>query len=682
MHHLAVNRPWPDDGHLHHEVVPAARLQAREHAHLRPALDLEDPHAVGATEHVVGRSILGRHLMHRHRGSAARHHVECLANAREHAQGEHVDFEDPHGLDVILVPLDDAAAGHGRIAHRDQGAERFIAEDEAAHMLGQVPREADQRGGDRGQLRDAPVTGPEPRFLERGKDRGPVVAIAAMAHPAIDAARHAIDRIGREAHGLGDLAHRHAAAHADGLGAQCRALAAEAAVDVLDHFLAALVLEVDVDVGRLVALAAHEAFEQHVDACRIHRRDPQAPADGAVGGGAAPLAEDPARACEAHDVVDSQEERGVVEVLDQREFMFDQGAHTIGDAVGMPLGRPLPGAHAQPGHRRVAIGHEFSWGAVLDVSKIEPRAGRGDGLGAIERMRNACVQPLHLFRRTQEALGIRCQQRACTLERGAVADAAQHVVRHLAFDDVHVGRMGGHHRDPHVLGKHARLPPTVGVIALGRVRERKRDPAGGATCQVGQRLVERGRRHLHAAARHHDRVQAIEAAIEVMPVQSRRCGRWRHAGIGIMPRASDSVIGCIHAGCRAPVAARVPERDETAEVGVAGVIHAAEHQVDLLVASRDAQPAGDDRPDAGITCRDMRAHGAGERVAIGDRDGADAECASLLHQFLGLAGPFEETERADDIQRDRCAWMEHGTHVHAPSTHHEPSSCLTRASQA
>ena len=38
--------------------------------------------------------------------------------------------------------------------------------------------------------------------------------------------------------------------------------AAVLAVDVLDHLLAALVLEVDVDVGRLVALGADEALEQ------------------------------------------------------------------------------------------------------------------------------------------------------------------------------------------------------------------------------------------------------------------------------------------------------------------------------------------------------------------------------------------------------------------------------------
>ena len=68
-------------------------------------------------------------------------------------------------------------------------------------------------------------------------------------------------------------------------------------VDVLDHLLAPLVLEVDVDVGRLVALDADEALEQQVRAARVDLGDVQAVADERVGGAAAALAEDaPARA--------------------------------------------------------------------------------------------------------------------------------------------------------------------------------------------------------------------------------------------------------------------------------------------------------------------------------------------------------------------------------------------------
>ena len=35
MHHLSLDRPGADDGHLDHQVVEAARLQARQHGLLR-----------------------------------------------------------------------------------------------------------------------------------------------------------------------------------------------------------------------------------------------------------------------------------------------------------------------------------------------------------------------------------------------------------------------------------------------------------------------------------------------------------------------------------------------------------------------------------------------------------------------------------------------------------------------
>jgi hypothetical protein len=67
-----------------------------------------------------------------------------------------------------------------------------------------------------------------------------------------------------EAHGLADLAHRALAAVVDDGGAEPGAVAAVAAVDVLDHLLAAFVLEVDVDVGGLVAGLGDEALEDQV----------------------------------------------------------------------------------------------------------------------------------------------------------------------------------------------------------------------------------------------------------------------------------------------------------------------------------------------------------------------------------------------------------------------------------
>ena len=51
------------------------------------------------------------------------------------------------------------------------------------------------------------------------------------------------------------------------------AIAAIALVDILDHLLAPLMLEIDIDVGRLLALLRDEALEQKIDFVRIDGGD-------------------------------------------------------------------------------------------------------------------------------------------------------------------------------------------------------------------------------------------------------------------------------------------------------------------------------------------------------------------------------------------------------------------------
>ena len=97
---------------------------------------------------------------------------------------------------------------------------------------------------------------------------------------------------------LADLADRAARAVADHGGGETGAVAAVFLVDVLDHLLAPLVLEIDIDVGRLVARGADEALEQDVDAGRVDRGDAEAVADDRIGRRAAPLAQDAAAARE------------------------------------------------------------------------------------------------------------------------------------------------------------------------------------------------------------------------------------------------------------------------------------------------------------------------------------------------------------------------------------------------
>ena len=65
-------------------------------------------------------------------------------------------------------------------------------------------------------------------------------------------------------------------------------------VDVLDDLFTPLMLEVHVDVRRLVPFLGDKTLEQHVQARRIHLGDTQAVADRGIGGRPPSLAKDAA----------------------------------------------------------------------------------------------------------------------------------------------------------------------------------------------------------------------------------------------------------------------------------------------------------------------------------------------------------------------------------------------------
>ena len=181
----------------------------------------------------------------------------------------------------------------------------------------EMAREAQQLARQLESLAQGRLVGVEPGLADRRLQQ----AIAAVApHGPAERLLH----VGREAHDLGDLAQRRFGAVADHGGGEGGVVAPVGAIDPLDHLLAPLVLEIDVDVGRLLALGRDEALEQQVQPRRVDGGDVQRVADGRVGGAAAPLAEDRLAARIEHDVVDGQEVGGVAQLADQRELAPDQ----------------------------------------------------------------------------------------------------------------------------------------------------------------------------------------------------------------------------------------------------------------------------------------------------------------------------------------------------------------------
>ena len=219
-------------------------------------------------------------------------------------------------------------------------------------------------------------------------------------------------------------------------------VAAVAAVDVLDHLLAALVLEVHVDVGRLAPLARDEALEQEVDPGRVDGGDAEAVADRGVGGRAPPLAEDALAPGEAHDVMHGEEVGGVAELGDEPELVHQRAADPGRDAAGIALRRTFPGQRLQVALRRAAGGHRLV--GILAGELVEAEGAEVDDLqGAGDGVLVAPEEPRHLGPALEVALGIGGEAPAGLRHGGALTDRGQHVLQGPARGRVIVDVVGG-----------------------------------------------------------------------------------------------------------------------------------------------------------------------------------------------------------------------------------------------
>ena len=102
--------------------------------------------------------------------------------------------------------------------------------------------------------------------IARDRGRPPAPGLGEALVPAWSPARlgQPTGHVLREPERLADLADGAAAAIADDGADDGGAVAAVAIIDVLDDLLAPLMLEIDIDIGRLVAAGGDEALEQQV----------------------------------------------------------------------------------------------------------------------------------------------------------------------------------------------------------------------------------------------------------------------------------------------------------------------------------------------------------------------------------------------------------------------------------
>ena len=203
-------------------------------------------------------------------------------------------------------------------------------------------------------------------------------------------------------------------------------LAAVALVHVLQHLLAVTVREVDVDVGRLVAVVAQKSLEEEIELDRVDGGDADAEADGGVGGGAAPLTEHAGAIGEADDVPHDEEEAGEAESFDERELVRELRALSRVDG-SPPLGRALRdepleifvGADAGRERERRERGMEI----------VQPeRAALGDCESCFHTIRMMAPALRHARGTLEAPLGVGAQARAHLVERALVAQRREYIV--------------------------------------------------------------------------------------------------------------------------------------------------------------------------------------------------------------------------------------------------------------
>ncbi len=615
MHHVALDRPRPHDRHLDHQVVQAARLQPRQHRHLRPALDLERAQRVGAADHVEGGRIVARDPRQPEMLPAMLcQQVEGAAHAAQHAEPQHVDLHEPQRVDVVLVPLDHLPVGHGGRLHRHQPVERLAAQHEAARMLAQVARKRHQLARQQQGQAQAAVLQVEPDCLRMLR------ADAALA-PAPHLSRQRPGHVLRQPQHLADLAHRAARPEPHHGGAQRRPVAAVALEHPLDHLLAPLVLEVDVDVRRLAPAGGDEALEQQVAFHRVDRGDAEHEAYRRVGRRPSALAQDPLLPGEPHDRVHRQEVRRVVQLPDQAELVRDLRRHRL--------------RHARRIRHRQALAHQplqvllvrqprrlaFLRVPVAQLRQAEP-AALHDGPRGGQRLRMIGEQPHHLPGPLEMAVHRAAAPVSGRVDRAAFAYAGDHVLQDAPV----------RHVVQHVAGRHRRHPGRP-AQRLGAVQPRPvvRPPLQGqraprAVAERGAQPVELRRQavvqRLQRPLRQQDRQQPFAQFIQIGPSQ-----------------LAPALAG-------APLAAA----EQPAQPGIGGAIGRIYQQRRRVA---QVEPCAHHQPHSQLAGTLMRPGDAGQAVAVGEAERVVAECPRLQKQLLDVARAAQERVVGGDLELDR-----------------------------
>ena len=304
MHRPTLDRAGPDQRDLDHQVVELPRLQPGQGADLGPALHLEHPDRVGPAEHVVHPGLLlGQRLQRPGLAEPGGHEIQRVLHRAEDPQPQEVELDQPHPGAAVLVPLQHRAGVHPPALDRAHLAHRSLGQHHPAGVDAQVPRRPQQLVGELDHRR-----------------RDVVLVLHRDGAPGVDLLGPGVLLTDGVAERLGHVADRRLGPVADHVGHLRGVAPAVPAVDLLDHLLASVGVEVDVDVGLFVTGRGQEPLERQTVEDRVDGGDVEHVADHRVGRRSPALAEDPAFPGEVDHVVHDQEVAREVLLLDHREL--------------------------------------------------------------------------------------------------------------------------------------------------------------------------------------------------------------------------------------------------------------------------------------------------------------------------------------------------------------------------
>jgi hypothetical protein len=275
MDKFADDGTGPNDGGFDHEIVKFFRLHARQRRLLGTALDLKKPDGVGALQHFENRRIILGNVREIDGTPAFFAEGERIFDGGEHAEAEEVDFDEAEVFAIVLVPLDNDAAGHGGRFERDVMIEAVIANNHAAAVLAEMPWQSE-----RGHKKLNEGVAARVVFRQAGEPEmlAHFEGVRMIAMP-MQVGKSPADVL-RNAENFSHVAHRAAATVSDDVGGHGGAVRREAPVNFLDHALTLVAAgEIDVDVRPGVAAVAQKALEKQAAADGIDVGDAEGKAD-------------------------------------------------------------------------------------------------------------------------------------------------------------------------------------------------------------------------------------------------------------------------------------------------------------------------------------------------------------------------------------------------------------------